>query len=399
MSNTLILFTNAFPTSFSQENYLIEEIAYLSKAFERVLIVPVEKESVKHSLPANVEVIWLNNQAPMNFFTKLGFLLSHGSLLVKESLAYGFGLTDLKLLIHELLVAKFYADGITKLLIKHNLNIKGTVFYSYWCNTFTLSLALLKRRDPELKFVSRGHQADVYFEKEQKIRTSFYRTKLQGLHKLFVISEHGAKYLRTKYPLFSAKITKAYLGVKDRGENPFKTHDYFTIVSVSKLGDNKRVFAIPEILNHLNFNVKWVHFGWSDPDDVEKVKVAASKLRGNVVFEMMGMKPNSEILEYYTKNTVNLFINVSIIEGLSFAAIEALSFGIPLLITNTNAAGELVRGNGYVIPIDYDAAQVADLICEIRDSGEIELRKNSKILFMERFNAASNYSEFIQQIA
>jgi len=390
-----VLFTNAFPTSFSQENYLIEEIAFLSKAFERVIIVPIEKESVKHSLPANVEVTWLNNQAPLNFFTKFWYLLKHSSLLVKESKAYGFGFRDLKVLAQELLVAKFYAEGITKLLSKHNLNMKDTLFYNYWCNTFTLSLALLKRREPELKFVSRGHQADVYFQAEQKVRTSFYVTKLQALHKLFVISEHGANYLSKRYPFFSLKITKAYLGVKDRRENPFKTQDYFTIVSVSKLGDNKRVFAIPEILNHLDFNVKWVHFGSSGPEDVKKVVMAANKLRPNIHFEMKGLIPNDQILQYYQNTTVNLFINVSIVEGLSFAAIEALSFGIPMILTETNGAPELIRDNGYTIPVNYAAASVASLIKAMKGRNEKILRNNSRALFLERFDATKNYNDFV----
>lgn len=395
----LFLFTNAFPTSFSQENYLIEEIAYLGKAFDKVLIIPLEKESVKHALPANVTVDWLDTEVPLGFMTKLSFLVSNMTLIVKELMTFKYAIKDLKVLIQELLIAKFYANGIVKLLDNYELSTKNTFFYTYWCNTLTLSLALLKRKDPDIVFISRGHQADVYIQPNQKLKTSYYGTKLKALNKLFIISDHGSNYLKTTYPSFSSKISRSYLGVRDRGENPLNKNGEFTIVSVSKLGDNKRVFAIPEILNHLDFNIKWVHFGWSDPQDVEKVRKAAANLRNNVVFEMMGMRPNSEIMEYYGKHTVNLFINVSVIEGLSFAAIEALSFGIPLLITNTNAAGELVKGNGYVIPIDYEPEKVAGLINLIRNSGEAELRKNSRALFLEHFNASKNYNEFIKHIA
>lgn len=395
----LILFTNAFPTSFSQENYLIDEIPFLANRFERVAVVPIDRETVKHKLPGNTIVDYLDQTNPMGVLSKTFTILKYLPLVIREYMKPQYSVKDLGTLVREVLIARHYANCILVFIKKHAMHIRETVFYTYWCNTYTLSLAFLKEANPNLKFVSRAHQADVYLQVAQKAKTSFYDLKLKMLLKLFVISEHGAGYLAKKYPEHFSKIKRAYLGVEDNGENPVNNAIPFTIVSVSKFGDNKRVFRIPEILNQLDFPVKWVHFGWGGADDVGKVSGAIARLNKNVTAELAGMMPNNEILDYYRNNPVNLFINVSVIEGLSFAAIEALSFGIPLLLTNTNAAPELIGGNGFVVPVNFRAEEVASLITQIHDSDQHVMRDRSRNMFLDNFNARKNYSEFVAHIS
>lgn len=393
----LVLFTNAFPTSLSLENYLIAESSHLSAAFEKVLIVPHDKDSVKHPMNANCEVDFFRSGPSLSIPDKLKLLFNYLPWIRSEFKNKHYQLKDLADLIREIFIARAYADGILGLIKKHRLDPKETLFYTYWCNTITLALAMLQKDKVEIHAVSRAHQGDVYFNANQKTKTSFYPQKLNMLKKLFVISEHGQQYLQKKYKDFEHKIEIAYLGVENPDTNQLVPGDVFTIVSVSKFGDNKRVFEIPKILKLNAQNVRWVHFGWGGPKDHEKVQRAIDELPPNTEVKMMGLVSNEQILQYYKENPVNLFINISVVEGLSFAAIEALSFGIPLLLTHTNAAAELIDGNGLLVPVNFKSSEVAKYIKTFAGSDQTEARKNSRVLFLKRFDASKNYPEFIQR--
>lgn len=393
----LLLFTNSFPFSLSEETYLIEECRHLASAFRRVIIVTFSKGATMYDLPPNVES---HSFTPTRVGTlkKIAFLLSDLGEVFREWRRPDYVAGDFLNLCREYLTARSYEEFISCLMSRLSVNPDRCVFYTYWCYTTTLALCILRRRHPGIKAISRAHSGDLYFNPREKMKTAFYSWKLRSLNRLFVISEHGRRYLAGRFPEFGAKIVTNYLGGRDLGVNTLKGEQLFTMVSVSKFSDRKRVYEIPRILSLLEFRVRWVHFGWGAEEDHAKVRTAMEALPSTVEVEMKGMVPNEEILRYYDQDHVNLFINVSVKEGLPFSALEALSFGIPLILTDTNGAAELIRDNGFLIPVDFEPDAVAKAIAAIRNGDQGMYRQNSRALFTERFSAGANYPWFIEQI-
>ena len=116
----------------------------------------------------------------------------------------------------------------------------------------------------------------------------------------------------------------------------------------------------------------------------------------------MGQVSNTELMEYYNSNHVDLFLNTSSSEGIPVSIMEAQSFGIPVIATDTGGVKELVKeGTGSLLPIDFDPEDLSKLIeyyTTLTEEEVVKTRMNSYNNWKSNFNAASNYSEFIQRV-
>ncbi|MBK6836141.1 MAG: glycosyltransferase [Bacteroidetes bacterium] len=147
----------------------------------------------------------------------------------------------------------------------------------------------------------------------------------------------------------------------------------FTIVSCAKVRNIKRIHLIPEILEHLDIDLKWIHIGnenlKSKDTSIPVYEANKEKLKGkkNIVTEYKGAISNKDVLDFYKENTINLYISVSETEGLPVSMMEVISFGIPILATNVGGCDEIVTNKaGVLIPKDFDSAKVANQIKEFR---------------------------------
>ncbi len=218
-----------------------------------------------------------------------------------------------------------------------------------------LILALAKKKSIINSFVSRGHQAEIYEEQEPH-KSLFKNVKLKYVDRLCLISEHAKLYIQNNYPFSKSKLDVSYLGVKDHGLNPEKS-EVFTIVSCSKYAPHKRIHLIVESLKRINDNYNWYHLGFI-PDAIQEEfnnQLKENKHK-NVFFP--GDLSNQKVLEFYRSTPIDLFINVSSIEGLSVAIMEAISFGIPVIGTDINGTREIVTNeSGYLMPINFDTLE------------------------------------------
>ena len=112
------------------------------------------------------------------------------------------------------------------------------------------------------------------------------------------------------------------------------------LVSCSELVPVKRVHLIIDILRHIETPLRWVHFG--DGRLMPELKTRVKELPDNINYELRGYVPNQGVLEFYQKNEVDLFVNVSESEGIPVSIMEAISFGIPILATDVGGVHEIV---------------------------------------------------------
>jgi glycosyltransferase involved in cell wall biosynthesis len=223
------------------------------------------------------------------------------------------------------------------------------------------------------------------------------------LLKTISISSDGITYFeKLLNKKLSSNISVSKLGkVNNRTPQIKKNNNQIIICSCSTLIPVKRVNLIIDLLSNISLvNIKWIHFGDGYLRD-EIRNYALEKLK-NIDFEFKGVVPNSEILDFYSQNYVDLFINLSESEGIPVSIMEALSAGIPVLATNVGGTGEAVNSeNGFLVEKDFDIKEVAEIIEHYLNShpeNQIKYRQNAYNFWMQNFEANKNYNEFVNEI-
>lgn len=404
----LILLTKQFPF-LQKEQYVAHELKYLAQEFEQVFIYPHDyfggDENITFELPDNVKIIHLNKDirpAP-----KLDVLMSFAGAFL-----YEFNHThdrkwlagDFKRLLPIYAAQYALGDGLMRCLKDNQISSEESVFYSYWFSNSALCLSILKRRKLIRDFVSRAHSLDLYHEdwgliNEIILVPPFRHFKQRYVGTIFSINDHGRLYLKKKFP--SLHVETAYLGVDDFGLNPgsFRDDSKPVLVTCSGFDENKRLHLLGAALSRINKPVRWIHFG----DGVMRKEAEASITSPVVEFVIMGQTPNAAIRKFYSENHVDLFVNVSLVEGLPVTIMEALSHGIPVLATAVNGTPEAVRDGltGKLIDPGFKDVEIdAAIESMLSDTWRNEQKRTAcRKLFESQFNAVVNYKAFAGRLA
>lgn len=409
---TLFLLTKTYPYG-TGEQYVSNELRSLAKAFKKVVIYPNDffgnEEQHTKPLPANVEVLNFNN-IYQHYTARIGI---KDYLFLFFSTVQEFFLTDDKRSFFKNFkwnLVNFWtqyqlAIAFSVYLRKNDLPQDSCVFYSYWFHKSAILLSIMKKKSLINGYVSRAHSVDLYHNDwgiiNEKIKVPPYKLfKLKNVSKLYAVSKHGYNYLNTKFPHLSSRFNYSYLGVEPitRHSSERFGEQLFHMVSCSGLDSNKRVHLLARAMVQLNQPFKWTHFG-DGPfrDEIEKL-IPSFPPGSSVVIK--GQMPNPEIIKFYAENRVDLFVNLSLVEGLPVSIMEAMMFGIPVLATSVYGTPEaVVEGySGTLIPSDFSIEELSDKLFYCLSHRE-ELKKmghNAQLLFEEKFNAETNYIRFAQ---
>lgn len=402
------MLTKQFPY-LNREQYVAHELYFLAARFEKIYLYPhdhfAKNDVLSFELPANVEVINLNRQISTveNRWALLGSYLMAFFFELKNVHDWQWFLKNAKRFFSIYITQYALGDGIVAFMKEKNLRKGDVVFYSYWFSASALCLAILKSRKLIDKFVSRAHALDLYHEDwgllSEKVGVLPFRNlKQKYVDTIYSISAHGKTYLDHKYPEI-AGVKTAYLGVKDAGLNPMKTEAGFVIVTCSGVDENKRIHLLGEALSRLDLPVEWIHFG----DGPFKERALASVTSSNVIFKYHGQTPNAEIRRFYSKHHIDLFVNLSRVEGLPVTVMEALSHGIPVLATAVNGTPEAVKDgvNGKLLSVHFSQDELESaLLFFIKNVNEKDsMAKNARLWFLQRFHADHNYAEFAEALS
>ncbi len=380
----LFLFTNSFPYG-NGEQYLNDEFKLLQQNFNDIYLLPVNIIGEKRTGFENLKIIDLNEKLIVSK-TKMMFNFFNYYNIIKQG-SGSVSLENLKSIHHAWSASEFILDFI----LRNKIDFQNVTVYSYWFFHSALIAGFLKKRVPLIKAVSRAHMGDVY---DEIIPMKFTKLKLKYLDSVITISDHARNYLTDKFPDFTEKVSCSRLGVLDRGINPtIKGHSCFTIVTCSSVTKRKRIEEIAEAIGQLKNNVKWIHFG--DGNQMQSLKSTVKSFPNNIKVILMGWVPNNDVLEFYKKNTINLFINLSFQEGIPVSIMEAISFGVPILAFDVYGLKEIVNDvNGVLLPVDSKSSDITMSISKILNVSysKEEIKQNWK----ENYFAPKNYSSFIE---
>ncbi len=393
---SLILFTSAFPYG-KGEQFLETEIKYLAKTFENIIIVPATYGSIKtaRDLPLNVDVKQPVLISPIRRVLNLRFLkmLTNSKYLkiIIEELIFSIQKKEVCFFLKALNIAYYTMEEPSiKQLLKNTTN--NDILYFYWGHGTAFMLPFLD--NVLAKKVFRLHRGDLY-EYLYNDYFPFRKHQLKSCDNVFPISVDGVEYLTKKYKCYQNKIKLFRLGTLDHHFiTPFKNDDSFHIVSCSSLIEVKRVDLIIQILQYIqDLKIKWTHFG--DGILKNKLESLSKMLPPNIEVDFKGFVPNRKVLEFYERNHIDLFINVSFSEGTPVSIMEAMSYGIPIIATDVGGTSEAVTSeSGILIEKDFDVKNVAIMIENLIDKKIVFENKRIKAFWSTHFNANKNYNSF-----
>lgn len=400
----LVLFTWEFPYGKTAETFLETEIDYLASKYRKIAIIPSvsSKEDVR-KLPDNVFL--------MPIFERYGLTKTLSTILRNLPKIFETYIYELKhtrrpiAYIKHISYVKMLLRSIVKYdILKYYILDKNTqtLFYDYWFVNSTVTLTLLKKEGIINKFISRAHGFDVYDDRVLPT-PAFINFVIRYICNVFTVSIDGSNELKSKLDKqFSEKIKTAYLGtmipkainIKDKNSN------VFNILSCSDVIEIKRIDRIIDVLSLLKttVNVHWTHIG--DGDLMGKILDLAKEKLGNVEFTIAGSMEYDEVIDYYNRNYVDLFINLSRSEGLPVSIMEATSYGIPVVSCNVGGIAEIVTPlTGVLFDVNENARNIALTIDKIINKEIVFDRFAIAMFCKDKFDADNNYLYFVDLIS
>lgn len=402
----LCLFTNEFPYG-NWEPYLETEVAYYNK-FNNIKIFSLQlrKDHAinKRNINCNAEIY------PVYYASNLTYLLYAFVALVDKNLYKEISklIKDKKLNLKRLIQlfifvsrSHYEANYILKKYSKKDFT--DNVFYSYRFEYQPYVALLIKKKlDLNVKIICRAHGFDLYEENRETEYIPMREILLNNIEKVYPCSDYGSLYLKNKFSKYSDKIETKFLGTLDYGPQIYRKGKCLRLVSCSNVVPVKRLDLLIESLSKIDTHeIERTHYG--DGYEMKKIKDFSKKLNRNIKVIFKGRVSNNTLLQEYKENVYDWFINVSSSEGIPVSIMEAMSFGIPCLATDVGGTSEIVSDgiNGKLLSPnikDNELAKVIKDIYKIKDEKYLELRRNSRLYWDEKFNSDNNYIEFINSI-
>ena len=408
----LLLFTASYPyDGGAEQTFLNPEIQHLQKTFDRVVLVPRKctgtllltagAVEVAESYSASLDQVNPFTALVNILFSKLIYadIISRPSLLLYPQ--------ALKRLLLFAVGAQLTRNWVMNWIDKNKVDPSECIFYTYWFDQAALGIGLVKQHHPQIRLVSRVHGYDLY--EEYYYNPPYWPCRplaLSLLDCLLPDSQAGLLYLKERYPDFSARYETAMLGVVDPGFiNPPSEDGVFRIVSCSMLVAVKRVDLILEGIKiaasqRPDQRFEWTHIG-NGANRAELQKKADEVFPSTAKAHLPGYTSKEALMSFYRDCPADVFINASETEGTPVAVMEAVSCGIPVIATAVGGNKEIVgERNGILLSENPSPHEIADAILNLLNNRKmsLEMRGESRRIWMERYNADANYSAFAERL-
>lgn len=295
--------------------------------------------------------------------------------LVEDNLS--FGKSPLKLM-KSLLTLHHVVKTKNMDIVHANSTFAGVLMYIY---TFW-------NRDLFYIYSPHGYYSFKKMGKIKKIAVRFIEKRINFSSDLIIHVSSSEERAAIENKLTTAEKSIVVLnGAKDpKVKAKRKVNDVFTIVNLARVDDQKNPFEFIEIAKNILEKNPYVQFIWAGNGKY------LEEARGKVKFYGLGEKikfigfssDKEKILQ-----TSDLYFSTSNYEGLPFSVIEAMSYKLPLLLTNITGHKDLIDGkdNGLLFEnkkdeIIYEFVQ--NLVLN-REKWNL-MSEGSYRIFNERFN-------------
>lgn len=393
MNKRLYLFSAVYPYNIYGDNFLEREMYYHFKEFEEVIIIPYRQETEKlKTLPRNCKVLPPILGEKKSFIFRSFFSFSGFRLLIPDFFKHKVFLNRRKFKVW----VKAYSF-LNNLCNRKDIRDIGKnitsddVCYFYWGKWGNLLSVAWRGRS---HFVSRFHGEWDLWEESSGGYTPLREKVAASLDFAAFISKKGENYFNNRY---STKRTLfAPLGSEDIGISKKSSDGIIRVFTCSNVIPLKRVDLIFECINKFaeKHKVEWTHIGGGT--DFEKLKdiVENNHIR-QLKPLLLGMQDHSVVIDFYRTQPVDLFMNLSTIEGVPVSIMEALSCNIPVVATNVGGVSEIVTEETGVLVTSNPTVEEVVNAMEKAIYGEYTPR----IFWNAHYNADINYSWFAKELS
>ncbi len=408
----LIVFVSNYP--FGQgEPFFHDELKYLSKKFESILIVRKSSDESEELYNVkdlnNIEVVSIPMVKQLKFNCYLNLLKYIFQTFQSE-----------KSRLNSLKKIKFYLGFLCKSIyykssLKKHLKLdKNDLLYTYWLDDLTLGLLFLKQEQKlSNKIVSRCHGWDVYEYRHQLNYLPLRSYLFNNLDLIATISEDALNYVKKTYSIVNLNNILCFrLGVDDLSNkmvtSKIDTQKEITILTFSTFSKVKNLELFIDALELINdLQIIWYHIGDglfknSYESYIYDLIVKKIENKDNIKINLLGFL-NQDQITYFLNNThVDLMLNTSHYEGIPVTIMQAMSSGIPVIAPDVGGIKEIVNNkNGVLLKSKPNVKEVCDSILGFSDllPNEIHtMRLESKATFKMKYNSTVNYNNFSDKL-
>jgi colanic acid/amylovoran biosynthesis glycosyltransferase len=367
----IVVVTSRFPFG-SQEAYLSAELEELTQYFDKVVVAPVRPPASppKHVVPGGIEVLaWplISRRLLVRAFR----LLRTRPKGVARAVSQVLGSRDPGRAKNLAVILK--ALALADWAIEHDVDH----IHAYWTST-PATVAMIAALVSGVAWSATAHRWDIYERNAFDVKersVSFVRT----------ISSRGAHDLRERMPHLNGRVLEIGLGTRlDPQAVRTRLGSDFNIVCPAALvpvkGHSTLLAAIAR-LRTMDVPVRCTLYGSGPLHD--QLRAEAVELNVHDAVEFAGFVPNERLREAYRSGRFAAMVMASrnagekMMEGLPAALIEAMAFGVPVVVTDSGSIGELVDDrSGAVVPPD-DPERLAQALLDVylnADAAEVRAR-------------------------
>ncbi len=298
---------------------------------------------------------------------------------------------------------------IARNTIKSNWKSEDITLLSTWFAASAFTAARLKKAFPSVKAVSLAHSYEILSIRNPYVKYMHNRYKHKYLDGVFFISHKIREmYLSGIGGLEEELLKKTfvnYLGsIKVSDKMNVRVPGSFCICTCSRLVPLKRIELLLDAIADWDLcPIKWTHMG--DGPLFSTVAARAKDVCDKnpmVSIEFTGRVSNENVKRFYADNPVDLFVNLSEIEGLPISIMEAISYGIPVLATDVGGTCEIVvPETGYLVSPNLTTDLVKKAIVDYYNRPDCEkdaLRQSAYKYWEAHFEASRNLRVLFERI-
>jgi len=389
----LYYFTSSFPYGLG-ETWKSNELKFLVEYFDEIIVVPYSygnNFSNPKSLPPGVKAekpLFEKDEIPVNKLSIFKLFDKHFFYYLREFVNKKVFFSRKKILpwiYSSLQVKRLLAHPFIQNLLSNP--DKHTTLYFFWGKGSCDFLPFLDKN----KFgnvLVRFHRYDL-FEDQNHGYIPFRRQLLKSAKVVAPSSQKGLNHLSSLYPKEKSHMRVIPLGVIGNGTIKMSDDNVLRILSCSYVVLVKRVHIIAEALRTLNIPVVWTHVG--DGPLMDSLKNIIKEFSSNIKVVLPGMVPTPELIDYYKKDTYDLFINVSSSEGVAVSVMESLSLSIPVFATDVGGMSDIIDDTvGKLLPADVQPGELAGFLMDyykLPIEKKYQLKSAAHQRYLDRCNA------------
>ncbi|MEK9885613.1 MAG: glycosyltransferase family 4 protein [Pelagibacteraceae bacterium] len=289
--------------------------------------------------------------------------------------------------IHRFDQLKFLRKKIKANFYHHYLkeNKVDLVFFDSWKSLEGVE------RIAKTKYICLVHGNEILnLKKQERIETSFLKADY-----LIFNSEFTQRLLYKNFPKLKKIKSKIVFPAFIENTNNAKKKSKYDLCTVARLEYRKGHHLVLQAMHKLkidhNIELKYAILG--DGPELSRLKDIATKF--NLTKQVEFMSSSNLPGDIYNSSQIHVMPTITTpesIEGFGISNVEAASYGLPCIVSNSGGTPESIGNNGIVVS-ENNVKELVETILTIRDKYENFSKKS--LIFAKKFEKKKKIKEYL----